>query len=90
MTTTTIYYLKDLKHVYSKFRGFPYGNKGQTLLIDDKSSKVLPNSKYNGLFLEFFRGLKLSKSKVQSFCFPSCLWPTLQGLLLANIVDDHF
>jgi hypothetical protein len=76
--------------MYSKFRGFPYGNKGQTLLIDDEPSKVLTNSEYNGLFVEFFRGLKLSKNKVQLLDFPSCLWPTLQGLPLANIADDHF
>ncbi len=74
----------------SKFRKFPYGNKGQILLIDDEKSKVFLNSKYNDLFLEFFRGLELSKNKVQSLDFPSCLWPTSQGLPLANIIDDHF
>jgi hypothetical protein len=65
--TTTNYYLKDLNHVYSLFRGFPYGNKGQTLFIDDEPSKVLTNSKYNGLFLEFFRGLKQKQSSIVGF-----------------------
>jgi hypothetical protein len=46
---------------------------------------IIPN-----LFLESFRGFKLSKNKVQWLDFPSSLWLTLWGLPLTNVVDNHY
>jgi hypothetical protein len=65
LTTGNYYCLKDLSCVYSTCQGLPYGKEDQTLFIDDKPNKVLQNSKSNGLFLESFRGHKLSKNKVK-------------------------
>jgi hypothetical protein len=58
------YYLKDLKHVYFTCWGLLYGKEGQTLFIDNESSKDFQISKCNGFFIEFFKGNKLPKSKV--------------------------
>jgi hypothetical protein len=44
--------------------GLLYGDKDQTLLIDDEPSKALQNPKWSGLFLEPFKGRELSKNKV--------------------------
>ncbi len=46
-------------------KGLPYGDMDQTLFIDDEPSKVFQNPKWNELFLEPFRGCRLSKNKVQ-------------------------
>jgi hypothetical protein len=45
------YYLKDLKKMYYNRHELPYGKENQTLLIDDKPSKALQNSKWNRIFL---------------------------------------
>jgi hypothetical protein len=50
------YYLKDLKIMYYNCRGLPYGKEDQTLLIDDETNKALQNMKWNGFFLESFKG----------------------------------
>jgi len=57
--------LKDLDQVHLAYRGLPYGDKDQTLLIDDPPSKACQNPKWNGLFLELFKGHEFSKNKVQ-------------------------
>jgi hypothetical protein len=56
--------LKDLDQFYLACRGLHYGDKDQTLFIDDEPSKALQNPKWSGLFLEPFRGHELSKNKV--------------------------
>ncbi len=43
-------------HVYYACHGLPYGKEDQTSLIDDDPSKVFQNPKWNGFFLELFRG----------------------------------
>jgi hypothetical protein len=43
----------------------PYGDRDQTLLIDDELNKALQNLKWNGIFFEPFKGCELSKNKVQ-------------------------
>ncbi len=58
------YCVKDLKRIYYGCHGLPYGKEDQTLLIDDEPSKAFQNSKWNGLFLESFKGQMLSKNKV--------------------------
>jgi hypothetical protein len=83
------YYLKDLKCVYYVCHGLPYGKEDQTLFIDDEPSKALWNSKWNGLFLESFKGQMLSKNKVQWLDLASHLWPPLVGLPLAKMVQVH-
>jgi len=57
-TTTTCwfthlvyYYLKDLNWVHLACRGLPYGDKNQTLFIDDEPNKALRNPKWSKLFL---------------------------------------
>ncbi len=57
------YYLKDFDRVHLVCRGLPYGNKDQTLFIDDEPSKALWNPKWSKLFLESFRGRELLKKR---------------------------
>jgi len=59
------------------------------LLIDDEPSKALQNPKWSGNFLKSFKGKLLSKNKVQWLDLSFCLWPTLIGLPMARIVQDH-
>jgi hypothetical protein len=42
--------------VYYGCYGQPYGKEDQTLIIDDESNKALWNPKWNGFFLESFKG----------------------------------
>jgi hypothetical protein len=84
------YYLKDCHRVHLVCKGLLYGNKDQTLLIDDELSKAFWNPKWSGLFLESFRGHELSKNKVQWLDLTSQLWSTLKGLPLAKMVYTHF
>jgi len=72
-------YLKDLKDVYYGCHGLLYGKEDQTLFIDDELHKTLRNSKWNGLFLESFKGQILWKNKVQWLDLASHLWPPLVG-----------
>jgi hypothetical protein len=64
LTHLVYYYLKDLDRVHLACRGLFYGDRDQTLLIDDGPNKALWNPKWNELFLEPFRGHELSKKKV--------------------------
>jgi hypothetical protein len=45
------------------------------MFIDDEPSKALQNPKWNGLFLEPFKGCELSKNKVPWLDLASWLWP---------------
>jgi hypothetical protein len=45
LTCLIYYYLKDLDQVHLDYRGMPYGDKDQTLFIDDVRSKVRQNPK---------------------------------------------
>jgi hypothetical protein len=82
--------LKDLNWVHLTCRGLPYGDKDQTLLIDDEPSKALQNPKWSGLFLEPFKGRELSKNKVQWLDLASWLWPPLKGFPFAKMSYAHF
>jgi hypothetical protein len=42
-TCSIYYYLKDLDWVHFAWRGLPYGDKDQTLFVDDELSKALRN-----------------------------------------------
>jgi len=55
--------LKDLDQVHFACKGLPYGDRDQTLLIDDEPNKAFQNPKWSGLFLEPFRGCELSKKR---------------------------
>jgi len=44
------YYLEDLKCIYYGCHGLSYGKEGQTLFIDNESSKAIQNSKWSGVF----------------------------------------
>jgi hypothetical protein len=79
-----------LDRVHFACRGLPYGAKDQTLFIDDEPNKALKNPRWNGLFLEPFKGHELSKNKVQWLDLASWLWPTLKDLPFAKMVDAHF
>jgi hypothetical protein len=48
------------------------------------------NPKWNGLFLEPFRGHELSKNKMQWLNLASWLSPTLKGLPFAKTIYTHF
>jgi hypothetical protein len=78
------YYLKDLDRIHLACKGLPYGNRGQTLFIDDEPSKAFQNPKWNGLFLEPFRQREFSKNKVQWLNLASRFWPALKGLPFAK------
>jgi len=88
-TTEKYYCFKDLIHVYSACRGLPYGKEDQTLLINDDWSKVFRNSKSIVLKKKCYKEYKLSKNKVQWLDLTSRLWPMLNGLLFASIVQMH-
>jgi hypothetical protein len=60
-----------------------------TLFINDEPSKTLQNPKWNGLFLESFKGCELSKNKVQWLDLSSWSWSTLKGLSVAKTVYAH-
>jgi hypothetical protein len=60
------------------------------LFIDDEPSKTFQNPKWNGLFLESFKGCELSKTKVQWLDLSSWSWSALKGLPFAKIVYAHF
>jgi len=67
---------------------FHMGTKDKhcSLMMSQARSSLIPNTMVFSLSsLE-----DLNKNKVQLLDFPSCLCPTLQGLPLANIVNDHF
>jgi hypothetical protein len=76
--------------VYYACHGLPYGKEDQTLLIDNEPSKVFQNLKWNGFFLESFKGQMLSKKKVQWLDLASHLWSTLVELPFAKIVQVHY
>jgi len=59
------------------------------MFIDDEPNKALQNFKCSNPFLESFRGEKLSKNKVQRLDLASCLWSTLIGLPLVEIIGVH-
>jgi hypothetical protein len=61
------YYLKDLDQVHFVCKGFLYGDRDQTLFIDDEPSKALQNPKWIRLFLEPFKGHELSKKQGAMF-----------------------
>jgi hypothetical protein len=89
LTHSIYYYLKDLDQVHFTCKGLPYGDRDQTLFIDDELSKALRNLKWNGLFLEPLRGCELFKNKVQWLNLASRLWPTLKGFPLAKTIYGH-
>jgi hypothetical protein len=60
------------------------------LFIDDEPSKAVQNPKCNGLFVESFKGHKMSKNKVQWLDLTSHLWPALVGLLMARTIGVHY
>jgi len=64
LTCLVYYYLKDLDRIHLACKSLLYGDKDQTLLIDDELSKAFRNPKWKGLFLEPFRGRELFKNKV--------------------------
>jgi len=66
------------------------GKKNQTLFIDNEPNKTFQNSHCSGIFIESFKGQKLSENKVQWLDLESHLWPTLIGLPLANIINIHY
>jgi len=67
-----------------------YGDRDQTLFIDDEPGKAFQNPKWNGLFLEPFRGCELSKNKAQRLNLTSRLWTMLKGLPFAKTIYTHF
>ncbi len=79
-------YLKDLDQIHLACKGFSYGDNDQIMFIDDEPSKALQNPKWNGLFLEPFKGRELFKKKVQWLNLAFRLWPTLKGLPPAKMV----
>jgi hypothetical protein len=90
LTRSIYYYSKDLDQVHLACRGLLYGDRDQTLFIDDGPSMALWNLKWSGLFLEPFKGCDLFKNKVQWSNLASWLWPVLKGLPVAKIVYAHF
>jgi hypothetical protein len=64
LTRLVYYYLKDLDWVHLALRGLLYGDKDQTLSINDEPSKALWNPKWSELFLEPFKVHELFKNKV--------------------------
>jgi hypothetical protein len=64
-THLVYYYLKDLDRVHLACKGLLYGDKDQTVLIDDEPNKAFQNPKWSKLFLEPFKGHESSKHKVQ-------------------------
>ncbi len=83
-------YLKDLDRIHLACGGLPYGDRDQTLLIDDELRKAFRNPKWSGLFFEPFKGCELSKNKVQWLDLASWLRLALKVLPLANIVYAHY
>jgi hypothetical protein len=79
-----------MDRVHLACRGLPYGDRDQTLFIDDECSKALQNPKWNGLFLEPFKRRELSRNKIQWLDLASRLWPFLKGFPFAKMVDTHF
>jgi hypothetical protein len=67
-----------------------YGDRDQTLFINDEPSKALQNPKWSGLFLESFRGRELSKNKVPWLDLSFWLWLALKGLPFAQTIYTHF
>jgi hypothetical protein len=63
LTRSIYYYLKDLDRVHLACKGLPYGDKDQTLLIDDEPSKAFQNPKWNGLFLSHLEDVSYPKTK---------------------------
>ncbi len=55
--------LKDLDRIHLACKGLPYGDKDQTLFIDDEPSKAFQNPKWNGLTLNHFEDVKYPKAK---------------------------
>ncbi len=47
LTHSIYYYLKDLDQVHLACRGLPYGDKDETLVIDNEPNKALRNLKWN-------------------------------------------
>jgi hypothetical protein len=82
--------LKDLDQVHFACRGLFYGDKDQTLLIDDELSKAFQNAKWSRLFFEPFRACELSKNKVQWLDLASWLWSALKALPFAKTIFAHF
>jgi hypothetical protein len=70
--------------VYYNSCGLPYGKEDQTLLIDDEPNKAFWNPKWNGFFLESFKGQMLSKNKVQWLDLTSHLCLPLLELLFGK------
>jgi hypothetical protein len=68
----------------------PYGDKNQTLFINDEPNKAFWNPKWSGLFLEPFKGCELSKNKVQWLDLAFQLWLSLKGLPFAKTFYAHF
>ncbi len=86
LTCSIDYYLKDLDQVHLACRGLLYGDRDQTLFINDELSKALQNLKWSRLFLEPFKGCELLKNKVQWLDLASQLWLVLKGLPFTKII----
>ncbi len=85
------YYLEDLKCIYYGCHGLSYGKEGQTLFIDNESSKAIQNSKWSGVFfLNHLRDKCCQKKKVQWLDSAFRLWPPLVGLPLAKTIQVHY
>ncbi len=82
--------MKDLDWVHLACKGLPYGDRDQTLRIDDEHTKALQNPKWSKLFLEPFEGRELSENKMQWLNLASRLWPVLKGLSFTNTMYTHF
>jgi hypothetical protein len=76
--------LKDLDQVHFACRGLFYGDKDQTLLIDDELSKTFQNAKWSKFVFEPFRARELSKNKVHWLDLASWLWSALKALPLCK------
>jgi hypothetical protein len=89
LTRSIYYYLKGLDQVHLACKGLFYGDRDQTLFIDDGPGKALQNLKWSGLFLEPFKGCDLFKNKVEWSHLASQLWLVLKGLPLAKTIYGH-
>jgi hypothetical protein len=63
--------LKGFDQVHFICRGLLYGDRDQTLFIDDEPNKALQNPKWSILFFEPFKGCELSKN--QGAMFRPCI-----------------
>jgi hypothetical protein len=63
--TLSLLLFEGLDRVHFACKNLFYGDKDQTLLIDDEPNKAFWNPKWNELFLKPFEGHELSKNKVQ-------------------------